>query len=81
MKNRLVWCEIPVTDMDRAKEFYAAILQAPLKDNNEGPNPMADLPSEDPQAAAGHLYPGKPAPAGTGNTVMRAARCRSGAPG
>jgi predicted enzyme related to lactoylglutathione lyase len=63
-----VWFEIPVTDMGRAKAFYAAVLDTELKDDNTGPNPMAIFPASE-QGVAGHLYPGKPAASGAGNTV------------
>jgi hypothetical protein len=28
MENTIVWADIPVTDMDRARKFYSAVLQA-----------------------------------------------------
>ena len=65
---RLVWLEIPVTDMDRAKAFYQTALDAPVKDDNNGPNPMAMLPYRGDEGPAGHLYPGKPAQNGEGVT-------------
>lgn len=72
--NAAVWFEIPVGDMKRAKGFYDAVLQTELKEDNTGPNPMAIFPAEDEKnGVAGHLYPGKPAPAGTGNTIHLAA--------
>ena len=68
--NRLVWAEIPVTDLDRACGFYEKILGEPVKQDDTGPNPMAMLPySGQLGAAAGHLYPGKPAQNGEGPTV------------
>ncbi len=70
--NRLVWAEIPVTDMARAKKFYETVLEAPLTDM-DGPNPMAMLPYAGGQGAAGHIYPGKPAPKGEGITAHLAA--------
>lgn len=66
--NALVWCEIPVTDMDAAKAFYEAVFTYDLNLNEEGPNPMLELPFEGP-SVAGHLYPGKPASDGSGPTV------------
>lgn len=66
-QNAAVWFEIPVTDMKRAKAFYGAVLEAELKDDNTGSNPMAIFPASE-TGIAGHLYPGKPA-AGAGNTV------------
>jgi len=68
--NRLVWAEIPVTDLDRACAFYGKILGASLKRDDAGPNPMAILPySGTLGAAAGHLYPGTPAKKGEGITA------------
>ena len=42
--DRVVWAEIPVSDMARAKAFYASLLGAPLVDEDAGPNPLAMLP-------------------------------------
>lgn len=67
--NRIVWAEIPVKDMARAKKFYESVLEAPLTDDNEGPNPMAMLPYPGGVGAAGHLYPGTPAAKGEGITA------------
>ena len=73
-ENAMVWFEIPVTDMERSKRFYAAVLRASFVDDNTGPNPMAIFAIRDMQSGlSGHLYPGKPAPAGTGNTIHLAA--------
>lgn len=65
-----VWFEIPVTDLGKAKAFYTAVLKTGFTDQNDGPNPMAIFDySAAPDGVSGHLYPGKPAPPGTGNTV------------
>jgi len=69
--NVAVWFEIPVSDMDRAKAFYEAVLRTKLKDENTGPNPMAVFPASGERGVAGHLYPGKPS--GGGNTIHLAA--------
>ena len=42
--HAVVWSEIPVTDMERARAFYADVLQAPLTLQEDGPNPIAVLP-------------------------------------
>ena len=68
-QHALVWAEIPVTDMDRAKAFYGAVLERELADETGGPNPMATFATGPNGGVAGHLYPGRPAPRGTGNTV------------
>ena len=31
MANQIVWCDIPVVNLDRAIKFYAAILGAEVK--------------------------------------------------
>jgi uncharacterized protein len=67
-KHAAVWFEIPVTDIQRAKAFYGAVLAAELKDDDTGPNPMAVFPASD-DGVGGHLYPGRPAAGGDGNTV------------
>ncbi len=68
-QNSVVWFEIPVTDMARAKAFYGAVLQNQLTDQNDGPNPMAVFSSASNASVSGHLYPGKPAAPGTGSTI------------
>lgn len=68
-ENINVWMEIPVTDMDRAINFYNAVLQTDMKKDDTGPNPMAMFPTKDGSGVAGHLYPGKPAPVGAGSTI------------
>jgi predicted enzyme related to lactoylglutathione lyase len=67
-QNAAVWFEIPVSDMQRSKKFYEAVLEAQLRDENTGPNPMAIFPAEK-DGVAGHIYPGKPSSSGSGNTV------------
>ena len=67
--NFAVWTEIPVADLDRATAFYNTVFQTELKRDDSGPNPMAVFPTSTPGGIAGHLYPGKPAAAGTGSTV------------
>lgn len=72
-KDAAVWFEIPVTDMDKAKAFYGAVVQGELIDQNDGPNPMAMFPVADMSTGvSGHLYPGEPA-SGSGNTIHLAA--------
>jgi len=64
-----VWTEIPVSDLDSAIEFYNTVFDAGLTKDENGPNPMAMFRTKDNKGVAGHLYPGKPAPEGTGPTV------------
>jgi hypothetical protein len=43
--NQIVWCDIPVKDLDRAMRFYGAVLGASLKkDEFPGGMAMAVLP-------------------------------------
>ena len=37
MENTVVWFDIPVTDIERAKEFYQAVIGAELTDMENGP--------------------------------------------
>lgn len=68
--HAVVWAEIPVTDMDRARAFYGAVLQNDPELDENGPNPMAVFARKGgDDAVSGHLYPGKPAAEGTGSTI------------
>lgn len=73
VQNTCVWIEIPVTDIERARDFYAAVLKRDMTVCDGGPNPMVWLAPMDQPGVSGHLYPGKPAVAGTGPTVHLAA--------
>lgn len=66
--DRLVWVEIPATDLNRAKKFYEAVLETNLVENDEGPQTMQMIPSIN-GSMCGHLYEGKPATAGDGVTA------------
>lgn len=71
--NAAVWFEIPVSDMECAKAFYGTVLGSRLRDETDGPNPMAVFAIAGQGGVSGHLYPGKPAAPGTGNTIHLAA--------
>jgi uncharacterized protein len=68
MANTIVWADIPVTNMDRARKFYAAVLEAeiPLMDGANGD--VALLPGDPQQGeVSGDLARGenqKPGPGG-----------------
>jgi len=68
-KHTLVWCEIPVTDMEKSVAFYNTVFGYSMTVDNSGPNPMAMFPQSDPSTVGGHLYPGKPATDGQGPTT------------
>lgn len=68
--NSAVWFEIPVTDMDKAKKFYSEVLMTEFTDMNDGPNPFSIFAyGKGDKDVSGHLYPGEPAPNGTGPTI------------
>ena len=68
--NAAVRFEIPVSDYERARRFYGAVLANASRDRRDGSKPMAVFVAKDQSAIAGHLYPGTPAVApGTGITI------------
>ncbi|MEJ6390804.1 VOC family protein [Gymnodinialimonas ulvae] len=68
-ENTGCWFEIPVTDLDAARNFYAEVLQIDLSVSEDGgPNPIVFFPyNDDAPGTGGHLYPGTPPR--DGNTV------------
>ena len=54
MKNIVTWFEIPVTDMQRAKAFYSAVMETGFEDNEMNGFQMAIFDHEDP-AVSGML--------------------------
>ena len=54
MKNIVIWFEIPVTDMQRAKDFYSAVMKTGFQDDNMDGFKMAIFDHEDP-AVSGML--------------------------
>jgi uncharacterized protein len=68
-----VWFEIPVTDLNRARAFYSAVLGRDIARNDDGPNPIVAFTDMSDPGVSGHLYPGKPAAAGGGPTIHLAA--------
>lgn len=68
-RRRLYWTEIPVTDLNRANAFYEMLLEAPLTEDNGGPQRILLLPDLGSEAFIGHLYEGKPVSEGDGITV------------
>lgn len=67
--NPVVWTEIPVSDLEAAKTFYAALTGRPLIMNEDGPQPIAIFGYKGDPGISGHLYEGKPAADGSGPTV------------
>ena len=55
MNNILTWCEIPVTDMERAKAFYKEVVGVEFIEQNTDDMKMAMFQSSSPTAASGAL--------------------------
>jgi uncharacterized protein len=64
-----VWFEIPVSDMERSKAFYGAVLGNELADQESNSNPWAMFKAKEQSSVSGHIYPGKPAADGRGPTI------------
>jgi len=52
MSNRVVWADIPVVDLDRAINFYSAVLGAAVSRENVPGMRIAVLPHQESEAAA-----------------------------
>ena len=70
MANTIVWADIPVTDMDRARKFYGAVLQADIQ-MMPGSDDVALLPG-DPMGGdvSGDLVKGANSAPGTGGITI-----------
>lgn len=68
-QNSAVWFEIPVKDLDASKRFYEEVLSISMTRDDNGPNPMIMFSDPKNAGVSGHLYEGKPASEGTGNTI------------
>ena len=64
--NQIVWCDIPVKDLDRAIRFYSAVLGAPVKKEQHEGMTFAVLPHAEEHGVSGCLSPG-----GEGNEPSR----------
>jgi uncharacterized protein len=47
MKNQIVWCDIPVSDLDRAIKFYSAVLGQAVSKESHGEMNFGLLPHTD----------------------------------
>lgn len=66
-----VWFEIPVTDLGAGQKFYETVLNTKMFNTEDpsSPHPMVWFNDPRSQVTSGHLYPGTPATAGSGNTI------------
>jgi predicted enzyme related to lactoylglutathione lyase len=53
--NQIVWCDIPVKDLDRAIRFYSAVLGAPIKKEQHEGMSFAVLPHAEEHGVSGCL--------------------------
>ncbi|MDE0590642.1 VOC family protein [Halocynthiibacter sp. C4] len=67
--NALVWCEIPVTDLNTGVKFYSAVFNTKLEPTEFDGGEIAFFPHEGDTDSSGHIYVGKPAEKGTGGTI------------
>ena len=67
--HAICWMEIPVRDLDAGMAFYGRVFDWALARNDDGPNAIAAITTADRSGVSGHLYPGTPAPDGTGPTL------------
>ena len=47
MANQIVWCDIPVLDLERAAKFYSAVLGQPVKKEDFPGMTVGILPHDD----------------------------------
>jgi uncharacterized protein len=47
MANQIVWCDIPVLDLDRAIKFYSAVLGQPVRKQEHSGVTVGILPHND----------------------------------
>jgi predicted enzyme related to lactoylglutathione lyase len=60
-KDAIVWFEIPVSDLEKSREFYQQVMQTKLVEQEMGPNLSLIFPVEDMKSGvSGHLYQGNP---------------------
>ena len=71
--NTCVWFEIPVSDIQKGRDYYSAVLGRDLVVLDGEPNPMVPLTKMDDDGVSGHLYPGSAATDGNGSTLHIAA--------
>lgn len=69
MDNRVVWFEIPVTDLDRAKKFYSEVFEVEMSVMEHDGTKMAMFPFEQGVASGGLIKAEGYKPADTGTRI------------
>lgn len=69
LNHAVCWAEIPVTDLEKGRKFYSSVLDVQLETVEFGGGNIVFFPMTEQEEVSGHIYQGKPAPAGTGPTV------------
>lgn len=57
MENTIVWFDLPVTNIERAKTFYQKVMDVDMQTMEQGPNKLAFFPFA-PGSASGALIEG-----------------------
>ena len=68
MANQIVWCDIPVKDLDRAIKFYSAVLGQNVSKETAGEMTFGLLPDAD-SGVSGCLVPGDSEPSANGPMI------------
>jgi uncharacterized protein len=69
MANTIVWADIPVADMDRARKFYSAVLETPVELMDGANGDVALLPMEPGDASGDLVKSDRAQPGAAGITV------------
>jgi predicted enzyme related to lactoylglutathione lyase len=69
MANQIVWCDIPVLDVERAIKFYSAVLGAPVKREQFPGIMMGVLPHNDGEVGACLVQGEEEKPSDQGPTI------------
>jgi hypothetical protein len=69
MANQIVWCDIPVVDLDRAVKFYSAVLGQPVKKQDFPGMTVGILPHNDGEVGGGLFTSAEEKPSDKGTMI------------
>ena len=69
MYNTIVWFDIPVKNMERARSFYQKVFDVELQNVEEGPSKMAMFPFEEGSASGALVEAGETKPSMEGTVI------------